>query len=235
METAEIIVKGDIQRVGYRAKVMEIASSLGIKGVIENLKDGSVRIIAQGEEGGIKKFTEEINIRNSLINVVDVSVESFIDADKTYSGFKKVVRPKETDERLDSAVVHLKELIGVTREGVGYSRQSVEYSRQGVELTKENLDISKQMLKKQDQMLDKQDQNTEVLSGKLDNIHNDLSVNLRSFHEDTIKRFDVVDAKYGLIAESMEKIFNEIREERIDSRKSMEKLIDAVIKLAEKK
>ncbi|OYT54935.1 MAG: hypothetical protein B6U72_01025 [Candidatus Altiarchaeales archaeon ex4484_2] len=211
MKTAEIIVKGDVQRVGYRAKVMEIASSLGIKGLIENLKDGSVRIIAQGEEGVIKEFTEEINIRNALINVVDVSVESFVDVDKIYSGFTKAVKPEETDERLDSAVVHLKELIEVARGGF------------------------RDLSSKQNQMLDKQDKTTEVLSGKLDNIHNDLSVNLRSFHEDTIKRFDVVDAKYGLIAESMEKIFNEIKEERIESRKSMEKLIDAVIKLAEKK
>jgi len=211
MKTAEIIVKGDVQRVGYRAKVAGIASSLGIKGVIENLKDGSVRIIAQGEESGIKKFTEEINIRNALISVVDVSVKYLIDAVEIYSGFTKVVKPEETDERLDNAVVHLKELIEVTRGGF------------------------KDLSSKQDQMLDKQDNNTEVLSGKLDKIHNDLSVNLRSFHEDTIKRFDVVDAKYGLIAESMEKIFNEIKEERIESRKSMEKLIDAVIKIAEKK
>ena len=225
MKTAEIIVRGDVQRVGYRARVMEIASGLGIRGVVENLKDGSVRIIAQGEEGVIKKFTEEINIRNALINVVDVSVESFIDADEIYAGFKKVVKPKETDERLDSAVVHLKELIEVTRGG--FRDLSGKQSQM--------LDKQDQMLDKQDQMLDKQDRNTEVLSGKLDNIHNDLSVNLRSFHEDTIKRFDVVDVKYGLIAESMEKIFNEIKEERVESRKSMEKLIDAVIKLAEKK
>jgi len=61
------------------------------------------------------------------------------------------------------------------------------------------------MLGKQNQMLEKQDKNTEVSWGKLDNIHNDLSVNLKSFHQDTIARFDVVDEKYSKISDNMEK------------------------------
>ncbi len=213
MKTLKIIVNGSIQKVGYRIKVVDIANKLDIKGEIENLENNSVKIIAQGEENKVNEFIEQINIKNTLIKVNDVSFK-YIDSDTKYADFKKIVKTKETDERLDTAAEHLKKLIEVTKEGVGYS---------------------KQMLGKQDQMLEKQDKNTDVLSGKLDNIHNDLSINLNSFHQDTITRFDVVDEKYGKISDNMGKIFNEMKEERIESRKSMEKLIGAIVNLIEKK
>ena len=265
METATIIVHGNIQKVGYRAKVIDIADALGVKGEIENLKEGAVRIIACGDEDRIKEFAEKINIKNTLINVTNISVKPFA-TDKVYVAFKKVVKPKETDERLDSAVFYLKELINatntvgektvaVTRE-VGEKNTSVTREvgektvavmREGNEkLTKEirqgNEKLSGKLDIIHDDTCEKQDKTIEILtetkkdiSGKLDNIHNDLSVNLKSFHQDTINRFDIVDVKYGKITENMEKIFNEIKEERVESRKSMEKLIGAVIKLSERK
>lgn len=207
MKTAIILVSGNIQKVGYRAKVTEIANESGIKGDVENLKDGSVRIIAQSEdENKIKEFATQINIKNTLIKVDNVSVDHFATG-KIYTDFKKVVKPKETDERLDCAVGELKKLIVVTKGGFD--------------------DLSG----KQSQMLDKQDQ----MTGKLDLIHNDLSVNLKSFHQDTINRFDIVDQKYGMIAQNMEKIFIEMKEERIETRKTMKELIGAVLKVAEKR
>ncbi|MDI9416633.1 MAG: acylphosphatase, partial [Euryarchaeota archaeon] len=33
-------VSGKVQEVGYRARVVDIANALGLKGMIENLKDG---------------------------------------------------------------------------------------------------------------------------------------------------------------------------------------------------
>jgi len=36
--------------VGYRARVVQLANALSPKGTIENLKDGSVKIIAEGDE-----------------------------------------------------------------------------------------------------------------------------------------------------------------------------------------
>ncbi len=213
MKTITITVKGNVHKVGYRKKVFEIANSLGIKGEVKNLEDGSVKIIAQQEDIRIKKFAEIINIKNTLIRVDEVSVEPLV-TDKVYNDFRKIVKPKETDERIDEAIGHFKTLIELTKYGV-----------------EENKKGFRDLSDKQSQMLDKQDH----MSGKLDLIHNDLSVNLKSFHQDTINRFDVVDKKYGMIAQNRSKIFSEMREERVESRKSMEKLIGAVLKVAGKK
>lgn len=63
MKRFEIIAKGKVQKVGYRDYVEEVARSLGIVGFVENLKDGSVKIVCEGEEEMIKKFIQEINIK----------------------------------------------------------------------------------------------------------------------------------------------------------------------------
>jgi acylphosphatase len=53
---SEIIVKGEVQRVGYRDEVEKIARKLKIKGFVENLKPYDVRIVCEGEEGDVKRF-----------------------------------------------------------------------------------------------------------------------------------------------------------------------------------
>ncbi|MBN2251305.1 MAG: acylphosphatase [Candidatus Altiarchaeota archaeon] len=48
---------------------------------------------------------------------------------------------------------------------------------------------------------------------------------LDEFHRDTIRRFDVVDEKYGKIAQNLERILEEMKEERLEARKSTERII----------
>ena len=50
MKRLTAYVSGNLQKVGYMARVIKIASGMGLKGFVENLNDGRVRIIAEGEE-----------------------------------------------------------------------------------------------------------------------------------------------------------------------------------------
>jgi acylphosphatase len=52
----EIIVKGKVQGVFFRASTKEAADRLGIDGQVKNLRDGSVWIAAEGEEGIMEAF-----------------------------------------------------------------------------------------------------------------------------------------------------------------------------------
>lgn len=45
----------------------------------------------------------------------------------------------------------------------------------------------------------------------------------------------MLDTKYGRIADTMEKLIDEMRNERKESRMAMEKLTEAIIRLAESK
>ncbi|MCL4407596.1 MAG: acylphosphatase [Thermotogae bacterium] len=50
------IIKGTVQGVGFRSFVYNRAKALGIKGYVENLDDGSVKVIAEGEEPDLSVF-----------------------------------------------------------------------------------------------------------------------------------------------------------------------------------
>jgi len=118
MKKVTLHISGNVQRVGYRAKVISTANALGIKGFIQNLPDGRAKIIAQGEQSELDKLIQAINISNSLINVTNIEQEYSIYSDD-YEGFNKVVGDGETDERLDNAVDLFKKLITVTENGFG--------------------------------------------------------------------------------------------------------------------
>ena len=50
-------------------RVVQLANALSLKGTIENLKDGRVKIIAEGDEERLRWFEEAIEIKNTLIQV----------------------------------------------------------------------------------------------------------------------------------------------------------------------
>ena len=116
LKRAIIFVSGNVQRVGYRDKVVNAGRHLNLRGYVENTPDGRVQIVAEGEEDNLNKFLDAVNIKNVLINVEHID-HSFKDATGKFSGFNKLVGGGETDERLDTAAHLLKQLIEVTRNG----------------------------------------------------------------------------------------------------------------------
>ena len=70
-------VSGDVQRIGYRGRMMDIANAFGLKGMVENLKDGRVLIIAEGEDKKLEWFEDAIDIKNTLIKVSSIEKELF--------------------------------------------------------------------------------------------------------------------------------------------------------------
>jgi acylphosphatase len=124
MKKAILYVSGNVQASGYRAKIESIALFLGIKGYVQNLPDGRVKIIAQGEEANLEKLIRDINISNSLINVTNIEQE-YTNPSEDYEDFHKVVDKGETDERLDIAIGLFKELITVNKDGFDNLRKEL--------------------------------------------------------------------------------------------------------------
>jgi acylphosphatase len=138
MKQLTAYVSGKVQKTGYRARVTDIARTLGFKGFVENLDDGRVRIVAEGDEDRLKWFEEAIDIKNTLIQVSTIE-KKYSSAVGIVSEFYKLVDIGETDTRLDTAAVHLKDLI-------------VAVNNLGEKLGGK-LDI---LIEKQDQMIDLQ-------------------------------------------------------------------------------
>ncbi len=161
MKRLTAYVSGKVQKTGYRARVVEAARVLGLKGSVENLDDGRVRIVAEGEEDKLKWFEEAIVIKNTLIQVSSIE-KDYSEARGDIPKFYKMVESGETDSRLDTAAAHLKDLIAAVNNmnnNLG-GKMDVMIQKQDQMLDKQDqmLDKQDQMLDKQDQMLDKQDQ-----------------------------------------------------------------------------
>ena len=105
-------VSGKVQEVGYRGRVVDMANELGLKGTIGNLKDGRVKIIAEGDDDNLRLFESAIDIKNALIFVSRIDKE-YSPARGEFDGFSKLVARGETDTRLDTAIGYLKEIVSV--------------------------------------------------------------------------------------------------------------------------
>lgn len=113
MIRATFIIYGDVQKSHYRGRVIRIAQKMGITGTIQNLVNGTVKIVAEGHDRDIELFRREIDIKNYLIDVSkierlkekDIEIE-----EREYEDFYKLVSEGETDERLDRAAELLKDV-----------------------------------------------------------------------------------------------------------------------------
>jgi acylphosphatase len=81
------IVDGIVQGVSYREIVLRAARELRLTGYVRNLKDGTVRIEAEGEKETIRRFLERINIQTGRI-MVDVIKERYFEATGHFRPFR---------------------------------------------------------------------------------------------------------------------------------------------------
>ena len=78
---AEIIVEGRVQGVGYRFFATRVARRLGLKGYIQNNRDGSVEATVEGEKSAIDEWIEELREGPRYAEVTKIDQES-----KDFSG-----------------------------------------------------------------------------------------------------------------------------------------------------
>ncbi len=96
MARRKFVITGIVQRVGYRALVLQIASNLGIKGTIRNLPDGSVEIFADGQEDALRRFRTKIDkkgdpedfTRMHVSTIKEIPEEKFEWPSKEFTSFE---------------------------------------------------------------------------------------------------------------------------------------------------
>ncbi|MEA3254787.1 MAG: acylphosphatase [Candidatus Altiarchaeota archaeon] len=191
MERARIIVRGEVQGVGYRGVVKKIARKLNITGRIQNIKPYDVEITAEGEKKDLDTFIEQIKIREFPIDVGNVDVTPQ-EATKEFQYFE-VVRGdlgEEMGERFDLARMELSNL---------HEAQKTMIGKQGEMIGKQGEMIGKQgeMIGKQGEMIGKQDQTL---------------VEIKTMRVDMNQNFNALDTKYGSLSDRMSSIDNTLKE-----------------------
>jgi acylphosphatase len=89
-----IVVKGNVQAVGYRVIVKSAARSRDITGLVKNLDDGTVEIYCKGEDKAIKDFQKAINVRSASKSVFGIDVETIEVYSEGTKGFNGKKAPK---------------------------------------------------------------------------------------------------------------------------------------------
>lgn len=85
-KTAEILVSGYVQAVGYRLYTKRYADHLGVTGFVQNLPDGNVRVVASGAEEDLARFMERLREGPRAAIVKDVKV-TWKKGEKTFREF----------------------------------------------------------------------------------------------------------------------------------------------------
>ncbi|MEC9092477.1 MAG: acylphosphatase [Planctomycetota bacterium] len=68
------IFSGQVQGVGFRYKTLALSSHFAVKGYVQNLGNGTVELVAEGEKHELERFLLEVqqemnaNLENTLVN-----------------------------------------------------------------------------------------------------------------------------------------------------------------------
>lgn len=74
MRSVKAIVTGRVQGVWFRAHTRDKARELGVAGSVRNLPDGSVEIIAQGEDDRVAALLDWARLGPPMAEVADLEV-----------------------------------------------------------------------------------------------------------------------------------------------------------------
>ena len=67
-------ISGRVQGVGFRFFARETANEFGITGYVRNLPDGSLEVVAEGEEDVLKEFLEMLRDGPRSARITDIQV-----------------------------------------------------------------------------------------------------------------------------------------------------------------
>jgi len=189
MRRLTAFVSGTIQKTGYRAKVASLANFLGLVGFVQNLPDGRVKVVAEGDDSTLERFLNDLRIKDSLIDVQGIE-SNYTSALGDFIRFEKMVANGETDQRLDKAAELLSELIGVNKqivaqlkinnEEVKGVRVEIKGSREDINRVHESIqDVSQEITTSSEIIAEKIDDARDEIAGEVKELHSDLQDDLK--------------------------------------------------------
>ena len=181
MIRAKIVISGDVQGAGYRGIIIRTGRKLGLVGNVENIPDGTVKVVCEGEKEKIEELIKSIKIRDEIVDVENIDVR-FEDASGEFDGKGFDVKASEKISDLYREMFH------------GYIT-SEKYFRVGFKKQDE-------MLGKQGKMLEKQGETIAAIKG-LDK-KQDVTIDvLKDFRDTTKQSFTDMGDRYGSIQDEL--------------------------------
>jgi Acylphosphatases len=204
-------ISGKVQKTGYRARVLSIARDFGLLGYVQNLDDGRVKVVAEGEDYDLDSLLAAIDIKNTLIQVADIQKEYSAATDEFQGFFKAVSGSGETDHRLDRAAELLTQLIVVNKDVVKEIRAMREELRDEIKATREELKDEIKATREEVKAT------REELRDEIKATRNDLKTEIGSVRDQVKSSGDIFAAGIGdakdEIARSIDDIHSDLRDD----------------------
>ena len=89
VDTVTVVVTGKVQGVGYRHATVRQAHALGVKGWVQNMEDGSVHALLQGELDQIDRMLAWMRVGPPRARVEDLQHQDS-DTERRYAFFQQV-------------------------------------------------------------------------------------------------------------------------------------------------
>ena len=160
MIRAKIVISGDVQGAGYRGIIIRTGRKLGLVGNVENIPDGTVKVVCEGEKEKIEELIKSIKIRDEIVDVENIDVR-FEDASGEFDGKGFDVNASEKISDLYREMFH------------GYIT-SEKYFRVGFKKQDKTLDALKGMHSDINKRFDKTDEKYGDMSKTMKDVHQDL-------------------------------------------------------------
>jgi len=215
MKRAILIVKGEVQRVGYRDVVAKIARKLSISGFVENLKPYDVKIVAEGSDTNIAQFIEQLKIKRFPIDVesVEVSFEPY-KHEFEYFEIKRGDWREELFERLDTAGALLYKSVELGEKSVALGERSVELGEKSVALGERSVELGEKLVALSERSVELGEKSVALGEKSVALGEESVSIGKRMLEKQ--------DATIEVIEQSKDEIVTEIRSLREDLRSYME-------------
>jgi len=160
MKRASIGIKGNVQMAGFRTFIKNIADSLNVTGFAENVEDGSVKAVCEGEEEGITGVISSVKENPPSFARVDEVSEEYEDYKGEFTSFERrgdnIPQKATLDDLLgvmksfDSKAERVVSILGdmnVTLKSVKEDTSSIKEDTKLIPSIKENTEM---MLEKQE-------------------------------------------------------------------------------------
>ncbi len=87
MKRVELSISGKVQGVGFRGSTKQTARRLGLTGYVKNCSDGTVTVVAEGDDDALERLIDfcEEGPRFADVTRVEVNEREYADAFGSFS------------------------------------------------------------------------------------------------------------------------------------------------------
>jgi acylphosphatase len=217
MDKSVVIIGSRVHGVGFRPFLLARARKLDLvrfeaenvflegKQAISVSFGGDERDVAEFLEFCKKSHPHDAEVSGVSETIAPIRVLS-IDA------YDKILAAEQQSTMVRSGLT----MIGLQKQMMGTQDKMLGLQEKSMGTQDKMLGLQEKMLGMQEKTLGLQEKTIEKLE---------------EFHEDNVKRFDQADARYEKIAQNLERILEEMKEERIEARKSTERIISMIAQM----